>query len=139
LRFFDYPLCKAGEEKMVDRIKLFLTIAALAAAAPAVAQAPTTAFDGTYVGVSMHVTKATREAANCPRGGVPQPLTITNGVVKPPHGRGWTGTVSPSGALTMQNQYAMHVHAQIDPQGTVTGQYTGPQCNVGYVWKKQAG
>jgi hypothetical protein len=138
-RFSLYPLRKAREESMPDRIKLFLAIAAIAAAAPAAAQAPTTAFDGTYVGVSTHVTRANREATNCPRGGVPQPLTITNGVVKPPSGRGWTGTVGPDGALTIQNQFAMHVHAQIDPQGNVTGQYSGPQCHASFVWRKQAG
>ena len=119
--------------------KIFLTIAAFALAAPAAAQAPgaPAAFDGTYAGVSMHVTKATREATHCPHGGVPAPLTIKNGIVKPPSGKGWTGTVNSQGALVIRNQYAMHVHAQIDPQGAVTGKYTGPQCNVDYVWRKE--
>jgi hypothetical protein len=126
---------------MSGRTRVFLTIAAFALAMPAAAQAPgpTTAFDGTYAGVSMHVTKATREATHCPHGGVPAPLTIRNGVVKPPSGKGWTGAVNPQGALVMRNQYSMHVNAQIDPHGNVTGQYHGPQCNVGYVWRKQAG
>jgi hypothetical protein len=114
-------------------------LTAFALAAPAAAQTPTTAYDGTYAGVSMHVTKATREATHCSRGGIPAALTIENGVVKPPSGKGWTGTVSPDGALTIQNQYAMLVHAQIDAQGNATGQFTGPQCNVTDVWKKQAG
>jgi hypothetical protein len=139
LPYLNYTFRAIREEEMPNQLKIFLTIGVLAWAVPAAAQAPTTAFDGTYAGVSMHVTKATREAQNCPRGGVPQPLTITNGVVKPPAGKGWIGTVSPDGALTIRNQYAMHVHAQIDAQGNVTGRFTGPQCNVSYVWKKQAG
>jgi hypothetical protein len=125
---------------MSARLRTFFTVAGLALATPVAAQAPApTAYDGTYAGVSMDVTKATPESTNCPRGGVPAPLTISNGTVKPPSGKGWTGTVSPEGALVITNQYAMHVHAQIDPQGVVAGQYSGPQCIVKYVWRKQAG
>ena len=126
---------------MKGRAKAVLAFFVFALATPAGAQpsGPTTAFDGTYAGVSMHVTKATRESAKCPYGGVPTPLTIRNGLIGPPSGKGWRGTVNPQGAVVMQNQYAMHVHAQIDAQGNVTGQYTGPQYNVTYLWRKQAG
>jgi hypothetical protein len=31
----------------------------------------------------------------------------------------------------------MRVDAQIDPQGTIKGQYQGPACAVAYVWRKQ--
>jgi hypothetical protein len=126
---------------MSARMRALVTVAGLALAMPVAAQAPApaTAYDGTYAGVSMDVTKANPEATHCPRGGVPAPLTINNGVVKPASGKGWTGTVSPDGSLVIQNQYAMHVHAQIDPQGMVTGQYSGPQCIVKYVWQKRAG
>jgi hypothetical protein len=126
---------------MSKRVKAVLIVGILMSATPAGAQSPepTTAFDGTYAGVSMHVTKATRESAKCPYGGVPTPLTIKNGLVGPPSGKGWRGTVNFQGTVVMQNQYAMHVHAQIDAQGNVTGQYTGPQCNVTYLWRKQAG
>jgi hypothetical protein len=126
---------------MNRRVKAVLAVGIFALATPAGAQrpGPITAFDGTYAGVSMHVTKATRESAKCPYGGVPTPLTIKNGLVGPPSGKGWRGTVNSQGTVVMQNQYAMHVHAQIDAQGNVTGQYTGPQCNVTYLWRKQAG
>ena len=126
---------------MSARGMAFLAFAALALATPAGAQAPgaTTTFDGTYAGVSMHVTKATRESAKCPYGGVSASLTIKNGLIGPPSGKGWRGTINSQGAVVMQNQYAMHVHAQIDAQGNVTGQYIGPQCNVTYLWRKQAG
>jgi hypothetical protein len=126
---------------MSGRTGVFLTIAAFALATPVDAQAPgpTTAFDGTYAGVSMDVSKAVSHQRQCPRGGVPSPLTIRNGVVKPPTGKGWTGTVSPEGALVIRNQYSMRVNAQIDPQGTVMGEYHGPACIVKYVWRKQAG
>jgi hypothetical protein len=87
----------------------------------------------------MKVAKATPEAQKCPTGGVPQPFTVANGVVKPASSKGWTGTVRPLGAVVMQNRRAMHVEAQIDAQGNVTGQYHGPQCIVDYVWQRQAG
>jgi hypothetical protein len=121
------------------RIQALLTIAGFLLTAPVTAQAAghTSAFDGTYAGVSMDVSKTNRESTHCPQGGTPQPLTITHGVVKPSSGKGWTGTVSPQGSLVIRNQYAMHVHAQIDPQGTVTGEYHGPQCVVKYMWRKQ--
>jgi hypothetical protein len=118
---------------------MFASLAALLLAMPVVAQAQTSAFDGTYAGVSTRVSKATPEAQKCPAGGVPLPFAVANGVVKSASGRGWTGTVSPQSVVTMQNRRAMHVKAQIDPQGNVTGQYHGPQCIVDYVWRRQAG
>ena len=126
---------------MSKRTQVFLTITVFVLATVAAKAAGTTAFDGTYAGVSMDVSKRTREAVHCPQpqGEAPQPLTIKNGVVRPASGKGWTGTVSPHGALVIRNQYAMHVHAQIDPQGSVTGEYHGSECVVKYTWRKQPG
>ena len=73
-----------------------------------------------------------------PQGGAPWPLTIKDGVVKPPKGKGWTGTVNPQGAVEIRNRYSMRVDAQIDPQGTARGQYSGPACIVTFVWQKQS-
>jgi hypothetical protein len=126
---------------MASRIRLLLTLAPFTLAIPAAAQipaAPTTAFDGKYIGVSGDVSKAHSTQGQCPRGGAPKQLTIKDGVVKPPTGKGWTGTVNPQGAVVMRNQYSMRVDAQINPQGTVRGQYNGPACIVTYVWRKQA-
>jgi hypothetical protein len=125
---------------MTSRIRVLLMLAAFTLAIPAAAQVPvprTTAFDGKYIGVSGDVSKAGSTERQCPRGGAPKPLTIRDGVIKPPTGKGWTGTVSPQGAVVIRNQYSMRVDAQIDPQGNVRGQYNGPGCVVTYVWRKQ--
>ena len=112
---------------MSHRTRVSMTIGAFVFATPVAAQAPgpTRVFDGEYRGVSMHVSKAVSHQRQCPQGGVPPPLTIKNGVVKPPAGKGLTGTVSPQGALEIQNPYSMRVHAQIDHKGTVTGRFSG--------------
>ena len=69
----------------------------------------------------------------------PDPLTIKNGAVRSKGSDRWTGTASPQGSLTIRNKRSMRVDAQIDPQGTIKGQYNGPACMVVYVWRKQPG
>jgi hypothetical protein len=120
---------------------VLFAVAAFALAIPAAAQIPApppTAFDGKYIGVSANVAKSRNTQRHCPRGSAPSPLTIKDGVLKPPAGKGWKGTVSPQGAVVMRNQYSMRVDAQIDPQGTIRGRYNGPACIVTYVWRKQS-
>jgi len=120
-----------------------LAIAACVLAVPVAAQAPspmTTAFDGKYAGVSADVSKTGRERSErCPREHVPDTLTITNGTVHSARRDRWTGTVGPQGSVTLRNRRAMRVDAQIDPQGTIKGQYGGPACTVAFVWRKQPG
>jgi hypothetical protein len=48
----------------------------------------------------------------------------------------WEGAVNPQGALVMRSTSSMRVDAQIDPQGTIRGQYSGPACIYTYVWQK---
>jgi hypothetical protein len=122
---------------MSKGMQVMLTIAAFALATPVAAQGPVTAFNGTYVGVSTDIEAAHRDIprSRCPQLGLPDPLTITNGVVS----RGWTGTVSPQGALVIRNRLLVHVEGQIDPQGNATAEYHGPQCIVKFGWQKQAG
>jgi hypothetical protein len=127
---------------MFDRARVFLTIAAFALALPAAAQAPAptaTAFDGKYAGVSADISKSTAHGRQCPREHAPDPLTINNGAVRSKGSDRWTGTASPQGSLTIRNKRSMRVDAQIDPQGTIKGQYNGPACMVVYVWRKQPG
>ena len=121
--------------------QVFLMIAAFALATPVAAQGPATAFDGTYAGVSTDIEAAHRDIprSRCPQLGLPDPLTIANGVVKPASRGGWTGTVSPQGALVIRNRLLVHVEGQIDPQGNATAQFNGPQCVVKFAWQKQAG
>jgi hypothetical protein len=56
---------------MFGRAKVLLTIAAGALAMPVFAQAPTTAFDGKYAGVSREVSKnpSAHRTNNCPQSG----------------------------------------------------------------------
>ena len=124
---------------MFGRARILLMIGVCALAMPVAAQAPaptTTAFDGTYAGVSREVSKAQSggTAGNCAVNGVPGPLTITNGVAR---GGGWEGAVSPEGALVMRLPNASRFDGQIDRQGTIRGQVGGYICVWTYVWQKK--
>ena len=124
---------------MFGRAMILLAIPASALATPVAAQAPapTTAFDGKYVGVSRESSKAgSTPGAKCLPRGVPDTLTITNGVVRSKVYPSWEGAVNPQGALVMRSTSSMRVDAQIDPQGTIRGQYSGPACIYTYVWQK---
>ena len=126
---------------MFDRARVFLTIAAFALALPAAAQAPAataTAFDGKYAGVSADISKSTAHGRQCPREHAPDSLKIKNATVRSTGGDRWKGTVDPQGRLVLRNKRSMFVDAQIDPQGTIKGQYNGPACMVIYVWRKQS-
>ena len=122
---------------MSGRAMVLLTAAVLALAMPALAQAPATAFDGRYAGVSAHIAKSTAHGRQCPRQHAPETLTITNGVVQSSGKERWTGTVGPQGDVVLRNKLSMRVDARIGPQGAITGRYQGPACMVDYVWRKQ--
>jgi hypothetical protein len=93
-------------------------------------------FDGDYIGVSRETSKtASAPGAECPPNGVPATLMIRNSVVL----GYWQGTVSPQGAVVMRNPKFSRVGAQIDPDGTIKGQYGDSGCTVTFVWRKQSG
>ena len=104
---------------------------------PSVTAAPTTAFDGKYIGVSRDSSKtASAPGTECPPPNVlPAPLTITNGVIL----GWWQGTVTPQGAIIMRNPKFSRVDAQIGRDGTVKGQYGDSACTVTFVWRKRSG
>jgi hypothetical protein len=128
---------------MFGCVRVSLVIAAsMVLALPVAAQAPTpttTAFDGTYAGVSREVSKVRSggTAGNCGVNGVPGALTIANGAVRSRGGGGWEGTVSPQGVLVMRSPNASRFDGQIDSQGTVRGQVGGYICVWTYVWQKK--
>jgi hypothetical protein len=128
---------------MLHRAKLLLTVVVFASAAPAAAQtsSPPSGFDGRYVGVSIEVSKSASKArGHCPAAnGKPAPLVITDGIVRTAGKEWWEGTVSPQGAVVMHNPNSLRVDAQIDAEGTVRGQYSGPSCISTYVWRRQSG
>src|SRR5215469_15767409 len=110
---------------------------------PAAAQASpqTTAFDGTYAGVSGVSTRSQPGSRNryCRQPGVPSPLTIRDGVIQSTGGDGWQGTVNPQGGLVIRDLRGRRVNAQIERSGTITGYYPGPTCWTTFVWRKQSG
>ena len=121
-----------------------LIIASLSLAMPVAAQAPgsaTTAFDGTYVGVSREYSWAANPTPGnnlkCGQNGVPFPLTITKGVVQstPDY---WEGTVNAEGTVVMRNGTRV-LTAQIDNQGIIRGQRGSTDCATTWVWRKQSG
>jgi hypothetical protein len=125
---------------MSCRAKALFSIAALTLATPVAAQnpAPTTAFDGTYAGISREVSKnPSAPRAKCPPSGALAPLTIKNGVVVASGSAAWEGTVSPQGVLLMRNERSVRVDGQIDPQGKITAQYSGTGCMTKFVWQKK--
>jgi hypothetical protein len=85
---------------MSCRGKALLSVAALAVALPAAAQAPapSTAFDGRYVGVSRESSKAgSNPGAKCLPNGVPAPLAIRNEGHRNARERGLAGNGRPAG------------------------------------------
>ena len=126
---------------MFGRKRILITIAASALAMPVFAQtpAPTTAFDGTYAGISREVSKSpSAPRAKCPPSGALAPLTIKNGVIVASGPAEWEGTVSPQGVLIMRNERSVRVDGQIDLQGTIRAQYAGTGCVTNFVWQKQS-
>ena len=126
---------------MFGRKRILITIAASALAMPVFAQtpAPTTAFDGTYAGISREVSKSpSAPRAKCPPSGALAPLTIKNGVIVASGPAEWEGTVSPQGVLIMRNERSVRVDGQIDPQGTIRAQYAGTGCITNFAWQKQS-
>ncbi len=103
-------------------VLIFLMLATVLTPTPAATQAlgPTTnAFDGTYVGVSRELTlgKSAR-ATQCDQPGIPEPLTISNGVVRSTEGGGSEGSVNPQGVAVIRRSRGMRLNAQVDAQGT---------------------
>ena len=130
---------------MLDRTIILGTIAACMLAMPVAAQAPaptTTAFDGTYVGVSSTLEGTmlgeTRGTRSCAPNGKPGPLTITGGVPRYDDLRPATyeGSVNTQGVLVLRAPYGARIDAQIDGRGTVTGRLTSG-CSYHMVWQKE--
>jgi hypothetical protein len=131
---------------MSNRTIVLSTIAACMSAIPVAAQAPaptTTAFDGTYVGVSRTLEGGTGPAGtstrSCAPNGQPAPLTIAVGVVRWPTETGGgtaEGSVNAQGVLVMHTSHGTRIDAQIDGRGTVTGRYNA-YCSYQIVWQKE--
>ena len=130
---------------MFGRAKVLMTIVACILATSAAAQAPaptTTAFDGTYIGVSrtLEGTMTNYSTRSCPPSGRVAPLTIVNGIARTKALGTAEGSVSPQGVLMMRalSGFAAgsRFEGQIDSQGTVTGRFNG-SCSYRVVWQKK--
>ena len=130
---------------MFRRAKVLMTIVACILATSAAAQAPvsaTTAFDGTYAGVSrtLEDTMTNYSTRSCPPSGRVAPLTIVNGIARTAGLGTAEGSVSPQGVLMMRalSGFAAgsRFEGQIDSQGTVTGRFNG-SCSYRVVWQKK--
>ena len=125
---------------MFGRAKVLLTIASSALAVPVVAQAPTAAFDGKYVGVSTEPlrpggnTLGAYPGAKCYPPGLPDPLTIKDGVIS----GSWQGTVSPQGGVVARDGTGRQINGQMRSDGTMQGLYSGAVCSYNFIWRKQS-
>jgi len=123
---------------MFGRARILLTIVASAVALPATAQAPaptTTAFDGTYLGVSNtlegDIDTGRTWARYCPQFSRPPTLSIVNGIARTGP---YEGSVDAQGVLVMRSFWS-HFDGRIDSQGTVRGRSTSG-CSYQFVWQK---
>jgi hypothetical protein len=131
---------------MFGRARILLTMAAcMLVVTPVAAQAPapiTTAFDGTYIGVSrtLEGTMTNYSTRQCPPSGRVAPLTIVNGIARTAGLGTAEGSVSPQGVLVMRALAGFaagsRFEGQIDSQGTVTGRFTG-NCSYQVVWQRK--
>ena len=114
---------------MFGRARILLTIAACAVAMPAAAQAPapTTAFDGTYAGVSRTLEGsmgfATGKCSSQGGAGAPS-LAIVNGIARSAWGTPAEGSVSPQGVLVMRTTAGIRFDGQIEIEGAGEGAFS---------------
>src|SRR4051794_8393564 len=107
---------------MRNLARIVCVLAAFTTTVPAQAQA-TTAFDGTYRGISRQLEGASYggTARACPPGGIPAPLRIVNGAARAGSADSpMEGSVTPQGVLTMRSARGTF-QGSIDGQGQATG------------------
>jgi hypothetical protein len=129
---------------MFGRPSVLLTIVACMVATPVAAQTPTstTAFYGTYIGVSrtLEGTMLGHSTRQCPPSGRVASLTIVNGAARTKALGTAEGSVSPQGVLVMHALAGFaagsRFEGQIDGQGTVKGRFTA-SCSYQVVWQKK--
>jgi hypothetical protein len=122
--------------RMIYLISMAMMVPGLASAQS------TTAFDGTYAGVSN-----SGGGACSPFVPVPRPLTVKNGVAQFEGGFvsgptiAFSGSVSPQGDLKMQDTLSNTAAGKIDTTGKATASIhfmgENSNCNLTGVWQKQ--
>jgi hypothetical protein len=143
------------ERTLRDGVSLLLAVAMLAAPAraqgpaPAASSSRTTAYDGTYVGVSAENNSRGNTLAGgrdrtvgyagsrgCRTFRAPARLTIVNGVAQARWGE-YTlrGSPTPDGRLTMRTGFGQKFEGRIDGRHMVEGQLVG-YCAYKLTWRK---
>lgn len=125
---------------MRTMFRIAVTVSAMALAGPAFAQA-TTAYDGSYAGVSRENLNQNAHS-QCTTGQNPYTLTIANGAARMPWGTDGMleGTVSPTGALTMhttKGTFIVHLDGKIDANGSITAGVGLSSCAYRMTWRKK--
>jgi hypothetical protein len=108
----------------------------------------TTAFDGTYKGLSNRATSAAGTGlkafepttSGCQQFEEPPTITITNGLAQfQALGVTFAGYVTPQGQLRMSSGYGALVDANFDPQTHILrGRANSPNCHYDVAWQKTA-
>jgi hypothetical protein len=124
---------------MNKAFRTFCVISLMMAGPSIVAAQSSTAFDGTYEGVSANASVCT------PLDNIPRPLTIHNGIARLTSGSQasgplvFEGNVSPQGELKMWDMFGRNLIAKIDPSGKVAGSVNiaDSGCVYTVVWQKK--
>src|SRR5215472_3305918 len=121
------------------RSAIVLAMLVLSAPSP-LAQSP---FDGTYAGVSrvssargrdLAEKAGTHVGAGCRWvSGIAAPFSVHNGTVR---SKVWSGSVDPSGTISIQNRYGDRVAGTISGD-TIHADYQGTGCSVSFVWQRR--
>lgn len=129
-------------KKQMSRLRRPFCVIAITMAAPSIAWAQsTTAFDGTYQGVS--ITANSGGSACVASTPIPRPLTVQNGMARFDAGMNGTtlfqGTVSPQGILSLRDNLADRLDGNIDPRGRATGSVSlgARNCVLTATWQRQ--
>jgi hypothetical protein len=108
----------------------------------------TTAFDGTYKGLSNRSASASAvgtgpkavdpSATGCQQFDEPPPVTITNGLAQfQALGGTFAGYMTPQGHVRMTSGYGAAVDADFDPQAHILrGRASSTNCHYDVVWQK---
>ena len=97
-------------------------------------------YDGTYVGTSAAVlgtTAGTGRGNACTQFSAPAPLTISGGHAQVKWGDGsLTGDVDANGKLIMHSNLSGRFEGQIDPSGSIKGNFQG-YCIYSLTWQRK--
>ena len=117
--------------------RIWPMLSAMMIALPMVAAAQTTAFDGTYIGVSIQGTGGRSCTPSAP---APRPLTIAGGNARLVIGISssvFQGPIDPQGGLRLHSGHGALLTGQVDASGNASGQILLEHCAYQMTWRKR--